>query len=92
MSEPYRVSEPKMTDEYLVSTAILFSDGSAEGQVLHIGDQESCDRIKLLSAVIYNGSKSVLEAKIVVIPRSEDEPLTVGQFWLIESSKGGLNK
>jgi hypothetical protein len=66
----------RSSDEHVCVSVIDFADGSSEGMVLHRGDTESCARMSaLIPAVTYNGEKSPMRARTVIIPASEWEAM-----------------
>ncbi len=70
-------------DECVVFYLIRFADGDeplAEGQVMHVGDKESCELVaELLPAVSYAGDRTIDSAVMFVRPQA-DPPLKPGEL------------
>lgn len=78
-----------MMIDFLTTTAIRFTDGTMEGQVLHVGTKESCDAVAdMLLAINYCGPKTPTQSRILVINQPpETPPIKAGQWWIIDPSQ-----
>ena len=66
-------------EEYVCAYVLIFAEGGAEGNVLHRGDKESCEKVSTaIPGVNYKGDRTVLEAQMLVVPASEWESMTQG--------------
>ena len=67
-----------MTD-YLCTTILEYED-RFEGQILHVGDKETCESVqKMLPAVAVQDSP--IRADMVVAPHKDFDNLECGSFW-----------
>ena len=70
--------------EFIVATCLEFED-RLEGQILHVGDEESCQKTsKLISAISYSGNETILSSRLLVIPN--DHKFEPGQLWRHEKT------
>jgi hypothetical protein len=68
-----------------LTTVLQFADRS-EGQVLHVGPADECERVaSMLSAISYSGTDKVLASKLQIIP--DDVPLVAGDRWMQRDGK-----
>lgn len=72
---------------YLVTTALKFADGRLEGQVLHLGNRESCEELaSMIPAVAYSGPNRVIDSRLLIVPEEEMPGVAVGQSWEASAS------
>ncbi len=69
--------------EFLLTTNLLFDDGSREGQVFHRGTESEClETARLINAISYSGTKRVTESCFLTIPMDSGfSDLAVGECW-----------
>lgn len=72
-------------DVFLCTTMLEYAD-RYEGQVLHVGDKESCERVSKDIPCLVVGELA-LASHIVVIPRAGHEDIVPGTFWRNEKKK-----
>lgn len=77
----------RVGEVFQVSTVLEFDDGSSEGQIMHEGDEASCEKMSdLISAISYSGDRKVVGSRLVTIPKSVTG-IEVGQRWRMEPEK-----
>lgn len=68
---------------HFTTTCLQFKD-RLEGQILHVGSFEECDKVaKAISAVAYTGPEQILEATLSVreIPAEAEWIPETGEYW-----------
>ena len=78
-----------MEKQFICTTKIEFAD-RFEGQVLHIGERETCLELRdAIPAIAVENDEPVLSSHIVVSPLDEfpeaadDRPITQGEKWVM---------
>lgn len=71
-----KAKEQLSTDEWVAGYAIKFTDGTTEGNLLHKGSKESCERVRdMVPAISYSGPLKFESAHTFVMPIADWEVL-----------------
>lgn len=67
--------------DFLCTTVLEFAD-RYEGQVMHRGDREACDKVaKAIPAVAISGDETPISAAVLVVSADEFGDFANGQLW-----------
>ena len=73
-------------------TTVLEYEDRFEGQILHVGDKESCEQVRdMLPAIAINGEMPI-RAHLVVAETNGDPELTNGRPWAFAKGDGESEK
>ena len=75
-----------MADHYC--TTVLEFEDRFEGQILHVGTKEACEKVRdAIPGVAIKSGESPLRADLVVGPTNGDADLTAGRPWFHTKDK-----